>query len=503
MNSQFRADVLALDVTTTELAIAVRDAEGREDYAATAMRGGTEWLGDSRFPGFELAEVPRMLGELLCKLQAKGWNFQCGPAEIRYVSVSCRQHDQVLLDSSGKPLMPALSWQCNAASEDVAELRKLGVERSTGTIEPRFVLPKTRCVLRTDESLRDKIGTVFMTGDWIAYALTGERTLSTSDALSNGLLEQQNRKLAADAIRAAGLDVEWFPEPVQSGHEVGRVLQPAGDASDDWNRVRSLLAGWRFVAGLGDNHASAVGCGMSDDYKTMVVSGGTSGTINLACPAHAKLPASGKSLRFEFYGDSLLLLQMLGDCGAWYQRFLSSFAAGYQHDLDYLNMQAMASDLRAARRVLHSDSKHAETFPPAWASASLGEQAAWTQMSIVLELLLLVKRMLDEIREAGEPIPETFVLTGGLSQSLFIQQVFHAGVSCVAPGKAVKVSGRTGPLRYKTSAYGALINAALPRFHGRLAELHAAGNQFPLVDCARADAVNLGCLQYLLRSYGL
>ena len=107
----------------------------------------------------------------------------------------------------------------------------------------------------------------------------------------------------------------------------------------------SAMQGWRFVAGLGDNHASAVGCGMNADYRTMVVSGGTSGTINLSCPANAALPQTGKSLRFEFYEDSLLLLSMLGDCGAWYKRFLSHFAAGYAHDLDYLNMRALLSDL--------------------------------------------------------------------------------------------------------------------------------------------------------------
>jgi hypothetical protein len=71
------------------------------------------------------------------------------------------------------------------------------------------------------------------------------------------------------------------------------------------------------------------------------------------------------------------------------------------------------------------------------------------------------------------------------------------------PGKAVKLSGRTGPLRYKTSSYGTLINAELPWFGGNLDELHAKGDRFPLTDCAQADPVARATHRYLLQSYGL
>jgi sugar (pentulose or hexulose) kinase len=496
------AAFLALDVTTTEFALAVRAANGSEDYVAMPMRGGHFWRGDPALPAFDPAEVPGMLRDLLESLQTRGWTFQ-EPSEgrQRYLSVSCRQHDQVVLDQQGAPLMPALSWQCNAAVDDVKALKQLGVESTVGTIEPRFVLPKLRCVLRLDPSIQEKIGTVFMTGDWIAYELTGIRSLSTSDALSNGLLDQSERRRADGVLQTAGFSLDWFPEPVQSGTVVGTVQGPAGESP--WNSIKTVLQGWDFVAGLGDNHASAVGCGMTDDYRSLVVSGGTSGTINLSCPSAAKLPDAGQSLRFEFYEDSLLLLLMLGDCGAWYNRFLDQFARGYNHCLDYLNQQALTSDLTTIRRVLHCDVVHREEFSPSWADSTLGQKVAATQFSIVLELLLRVKQMLAEVQDADAPEIETFVLTGGLSQSQFFQHVFHAGVQVLAPGKAVKVSGRTGPLRYKTSAYGTLINAELPMRNGQLAEVHASGNRFPLIDCAAPDAVAQATLQHLLRSYGL
>lgn len=503
------ADLLALDVTTTEFAVAVRDDSGNEDYAATPMRGATTWRNDAAFPAFDLKEVPGMFRDLLRTLQARGWQFdRRGQSAPGNVSVACRQHDMVLLDAQDQPLLPALSWQCNAASAEVETLRQLGVEKTVGKIEPRFVLPKLRCVLNRQPDLADRLGTVCMTGDWIARQLTGQRSLSSSDALSNGLLNQRTRERADEVIGQAELNANWFPPVVSSGNVVGTIGAEAdaaagGAGADAWQPLRELLADWQFVAGLGDNHASAVGCGMTDDYRKLVVSGGTSGTINLSCPKRIALPENGDSLQFEFYGDSLLLLLMLADCGDWYNRFLDRFAPELKQTMNELNSLALSADLASLRRVLHDDAAHTEVFPPSWNQGTLGAKVADTQLSIALELLLRVQRMLAEVRAAKACSVDTFVLTGGLSQSLFFQCVFYAGVKLLAAEANVKVSGRTGPLRYKTSAYGALINAELPRVGGRLCDLHAAGNRFPLVDCAQPQGDSAAVLEYLLRSYGL
>ena len=498
------ADLLALDVTTTEFAVAVRDDQGNEDYAALPMRGATAWQNDPAFPAFELKEVPGMLRDLLGMLQARGWRFdRSGESVPGCLSVACRQHDMVLLDKESRPLLPAISWQCNAATDEVASLQRAGAEKTVGKIEPRFVLPKLACVLNRQPALKDNLGTVFMTGDWVAQQLTGQPSLSTSDALSNGLLDQKTRKRADKVIEAAGFDVGWFPRAVQSGAVVGTVQPANREGEDPWEPLRQTLAGWQFVAGLGDNHASAVGCGMTDDYRKLVVSGGTSGTINLSCPKSAQLPPGGDSLQFEFYGDSLLLLLMLADCGAWYNRFLDRFAPELKQTMNELNMLALSSDLSALRRVLHDDAAHVEDLPPTWANCTLGVKVADTQMSIALELLLRVKRMLAEVRAAGVSSVDTYRADRRPQPIAVLPVLVLRGHQ--AAGSRRKRQGQR-PHRaaaYKTSAYGALINAELPRVGGKLAELHAAGNRFPLVDCVQPQGPSALTLQYLLRSYGI
>ncbi len=69
--------------------------------------------------------------------------------------------------------------------------------------------------------------------------------------------------------------------------------------------------------------------------------------------------------------------------------------------------------------------------------------------------------MLNEVPDAKETVSR-FVLTGGLSQSPFFQQVFHAGVQLLNPKAKLLISARQGPLRYQTAAYGALLNAMRP-----------------------------------------
>lgn len=473
------------DLSTTGLAVGVRSRSGLEDYAQVRMQGATTW---QKQPAFDLAHTPQLLLTLLDELAGRGWSW--GDAAL---SFAVRQHDMVLLDAEQALLMPALSWQCHAAREEVLQLQRQGAEAEVGRVEERFILPKLMWALRQAPQLKRRVAHVLTTGDWIAYLLTGKMRLSTSDALSNGLLVQRTKRLADAVLRQARLVPEWFPTVIQSGRVVGRVSAREVPGSDRaWGEVRQRLAGAQVVSSLGDNHATGVGCGLTEhDFATIVVSAGTSGTINRVCPAAATL--AGHAACFEYYKNRLLLM-MLADCCKWYDRFVARDAPAYAERLADLDARAAEADLARVRRVLHHAGR--ETYPPDWSSLDVGQQAASTQLSIMLELLLRVRAMLAEVPGAREPVSR-FVLTGGLSQSRFCQQVFHAGIQLLAPQAEVLISARQGPLRYQTAAYGALLNAMRP------ADPEAATRLCPTHAVARADAATRRHLQYLLQAYGL
>jgi sugar (pentulose or hexulose) kinase len=449
------------------------------------MRGATKWRGQ---PAFDLQQTPGMILSLLDELEHQGWGV-----DGMTLSFAVRQHDMVLLDKAGQLVMPALSWQCNAASKQVQQLRQAGAEQSVGRVEERFILPKLMWALSQSPALRRSLAQVMTTGDWIAAMLTGKARLSTSDALSNGLLLQQNKRLAESVMKEAGLNPSWFPAVIQSGRVVGKVTTRAFDGGDaKWAALQERLAGSKVVSGLGDNHATGVGCGLEeDDFQTIVISAGTSGTVNRVCPP--RVPLAGNAACFEFYKNRLLLM-MLADCCKWYDRFVARETPRYADRLGELNELAAKADLGNVRRVLHRAGK--ETYPPDWDKLSLGERVASTQLSIMLELLLLVKNMLAET-PGSETSVTRFVLTGGLSQSPFFQQVFHTGVQLLVPKAKVLISARKGPLRYQTAAYGALLNAMRPD------QPDAAARLCPTRSVSRADAATRKKLTYLLQSFGV
>ena len=126
--SQSKSKIAAwagFDLSTTGLALGVRSQDGEEAYAQVKMRGATTWQGQ---PAFDLAQTPGLILTLLDDLESRGWTL---------VDTACsfavRQHDMVLLDGSGQLLIPALSWQCNAASQEVRELRQQGAGGRSGT----------------------------------------------------------------------------------------------------------------------------------------------------------------------------------------------------------------------------------------------------------------------------------------------------------------------------------------------------------------------------------
>ncbi len=450
LQTERMAKFLGFDLSTTALAVGVRSENGEEDFISLPMKGATKWHDQ---PAFDLSFIPQLLEEALKELRRRGWWFSSQGA----LSFSVRQHDMVILDRELLPLIPALSWQCIVAAAQVEKLQEMGAEAVVGKIEPRFILPKLMWVLEQNDLLH-KICHAMTTGDYIGLMLTGALFMSTSDALSNGLLEQKSKTLADQVVRKAGLVPSWFPSAIQSGYIVGcvsftRSSQRREKVLPSWKSVISVLSGWKVVAGLGDNHAGGIGCGLSDS-KTVVVSGGSSGTVIRTC--HPSSTLRGEAACFEYYQDRLLLM-MLADCAVWYDRFVEKF--GQKKTLAELDELALAADLTKLYRIRQKQNKQGwqEVYPKSWFGIPLAEKVASTQASIAIELLLLVKKMLQEVE--SESKIRKFVLTGGISRSLFFQQLFRTGLPLLTEEPQLFVSKCEGALSHQSATLGAMINA--------------------------------------------
>ena len=473
------ARYLGLVCSTTECGVAAAAEDGTEGYVSLPMAGAVAWHGS---PAFDLQALPGMVLELLTRLGDDGWDL----SEPGHLSQAWRQHDLALVGHDGEPLIPALSWQCNLAGAQTEALNGMPAFRSAvGAVEARFIAAKLPWALQQEPRLRDELHAAMTSGDWLAGRLTGGRyRLSSSDALSNALLDQQTKELATVPLREAGpllggnLRPEWFPPVIASSGVVGAVERSTDPA---WRELTDQLCGWQVAALLGDNHASAAGCG-ANEYDTIVLSLGTSGSVNLPAP-HASRP--GEALGFEYWDDRLFLL-MLAQCGAWYERFRAEAAHGM--DYDELNGLALACDLERIVRVPEPDP--ARTGWPELAGLDLAAQTASTQCSISLEMLDRVRAMLPS---AAERI-STFVLTGGLSRAPLIRDVLHTGLRMlavtdgrVATDARILLNDRSGHLAHKTDALGALVNARIAAGGGSPRDVIAADRSWRSCDAPEPE----------------
>lgn len=449
-----QAAYLGFVFSTSECGVAALSTAGKEAYASTPMEGRVTWRG---WPAHYLQQVPEMLLSVLSQLQRQGWTFD----KPGHLSQSWRQHDLAVLGKDHQPLIPAPSWECHAAVEETRILnqRVPGFAESVGRVEERFVAPKLPWVLNQLPGLQREVRRVMLSGDWCAGMLTGKWRLGASDAVCNGLLDQTTKKLARAALQAANsqfegrLDPRWFPEVIGSREIVGLVRE---SESACWAGVTRLLAGWQVATFLGDNQATAAGCGVADP-ETLVISLGTSGTVNRVCsPA---LALRGKAARFEYWDQRLLLL-MLARCASWYNMFRRSYAEG--RELDALNEIALQADVGKLRLVSPPPAKIADDASYSWPELkglASNEQVGSIQLSIAAELLKLTKTMLREV-PGGEPITR-FVLTGGLAQAPLVREVLYTGLRALVSDAAIQQSSRRGPLAFKTDALGALFNAQM------------------------------------------
>jgi len=437
------AKLLGFDLSTTALAAVVRSADGQEHFVSVPARGATKFLDQ---PAFDLVDLPGMVVEALLTIKKEGWIFGKGGA----VCFSVRQHDMALLNNNYRIAVPALSWQCGAATAEVARLKKIGVEALVGPVEPRFILPKLMWMLGQKPELRAGLWKVITTGDYIAWVLTSVMRVSTSDGLSNGLVLQDGKKAAREAFEMAGLDPKWLPDTIQSGQYGGSVHTSIDPWRSAWSGVAEILNGWTLVAGLGDNHASAVGCGATEaDQGTIYISAGTSGTaVRVYSPA-AKL--AGNAVRFEFFSQRLLLT-MLASCADRYDEFVKGFGEG--KDYAILNALAFKEGLPLGWEGHH------ETPPFVGGNIpSLGKRVAGIQAAIAYKLAEKVALVRDEVIGGAQPV--RFVLTGGLTRSPFFTDRLAMESRKLAPGARVCLINRKGPGANKAAAHGAMITAAV------------------------------------------
>jgi sedoheptulokinase len=271
-------------------------------------------------------KILECLGKILSAIKAD----EPGRLVVDGISVTGQMHGFILLERSGLPLSPFITWQDSRAAEisqsgyswlqeflriydDTTHHyghQSVGYRPACGYMGPTlFVLIKTG-------EIPSKAIRAAMMHDWITFELTGRKSArcmtDRSFAESSGLCLPLQGRWNEALISALGIKDEFLSEVVESGNLIGQT------GHTEWD----LAEGIPVFAGLGDNQASFLGSA-GELKNTVLVNIGTAGQISLA--VNRPVSISGIDTRI-FVEDSYLLVGAslcAGDAYALLKEFIT------------------------------------------------------------------------------------------------------------------------------------------------------------------------------------
>ncbi|HEU4744463.1 MAG TPA: FGGY family carbohydrate kinase, partial [Anaerolineales bacterium] len=182
------------------------------------------------------------------------------PQQVVALGLDAQVDGFVALDSSGKPLYPAIIWmdrravsQCEAAGRRISQE---AIFQITGlNLDPTHVAPKIRWLADQVPSLFEKAASFLLPGSYVAFKLTGEIGVDYSNASSTMLMDVRTRAWSHQMCDAFEIPMDRLP-PI---HPATQVLGTLHHEAAEW---LGLSKSTKVVLGSGDEHAACLGAGV-------------------------------------------------------------------------------------------------------------------------------------------------------------------------------------------------------------------------------------------------
>lgn len=254
--------ILAIDQGTSGTKALVFGAEGQA-IARGAIPLQTNYFGEGvveQDPEAIYNNIIAAVGNCLNDLEIKGHSKK----QIAAIGISNQRETFVLWDESGKPLHPAIVWQCKRSVKVCEALvqRGLGdtIAAKTGlVVDPYFSATKLIWLVENDPAIKEAVvsGKAFFgtIDTWLLYKLTEGKSYATDHTNASRTLffNIHDLKWDAELLEAFGLNNLQLPEVKSSSAYFGTTT------------INDLLPGPVALTGLiGDSHAAAFGEGCFD-----------------------------------------------------------------------------------------------------------------------------------------------------------------------------------------------------------------------------------------------
>jgi len=195
------------------------------------------------------------------------------PQEIVGIGIDGTSCTVVLLDERGRPLRDALMWMDIRASAEAAEIAATGDPAlkyvGFGNVSAEWFPSKLLWLKRHARELYQQAATVFELTDWLAFRLTGERTVNIDTLSIRWFYNSHDGGLPLSLYRKIGLEdiFEKIPGRVV---KIGEVV---GGLSHEMAEKTSLPSGIPVAGGGADAFLGVVGVNALEPGKLALITG--------------------------------------------------------------------------------------------------------------------------------------------------------------------------------------------------------------------------------------
>ncbi|MBG9378304.1 gluconokinase [Panacibacter sp. DH6] len=276
---------IAIDLGTTHSKAVIADGQGSVMHVAKA-----NVVSLIEEDGAHTQDAEAIYNNVVQLLQESCAFSVAAGARIACVSFSAAMHSFLAVDSSGKPLMPAMTWADSRSKKYAQQLRPTeqgkDIYKNTGTaIHTMSPLCKLLWLKNERPALFNEAAKFISIKEYICFRLFDTYIIDEGIASATGLYNIYSHAWHTPSLMLAGIDEQKLSAVVATTHVETNVNATV-------KQMLALPYDVPFVMGGNDGCLANLGCGALTP-GTAVLTLGTSGAVRLTIPAPAIKPLNG------------------------------------------------------------------------------------------------------------------------------------------------------------------------------------------------------------------
>ncbi len=354
------------------------------------------------------------------------------PQAVAAVSFSGQMMGTLCVDKDGTPLRPHIIWaDMRAVKEQEEILSKIDAwdfYRMTGhRASASYSLAKLLWVKNNEPDVYAKTAKVLHAKDYIVFKMTGKFMTDYSDASGTNAFDLNKFEWSSEILDAVGVDMDLFPEAVESIHVAGEMTTQAANEC-------GMAPGTPVVMGAGDGIAACVGAGSVKEGITYNCLGSSSWIATTT-----KEPIYDDKMRTFTWAH--MTKGMVSPCGtmqtagaayAWMKKELCKYEGlktemdgGSAYDLINAQIDAVPAGSNGVFFLPYLLGERSPRWNPNARGTFLGlkmENTHADMLRSVVEGFAMNLRLILDVMKTGVDVKEVIVL-GGLAKSDEVLQI--------------------------------------------------------------------------------